>query len=84
MTAHTLVCDELANNEADLKKIAELLMTVQGSAAPVSLLLPWFPGPAKRAKKQANMELHTILYTYVETRRHAEPTTNAIDIMIAE
>ena len=84
MTAHIIACGELAENEADLKKIAELFMIVQDSATPISLLLPWFPNSAKKAKKQANMELYTMVYPYVETRRHTEPTTEAMDIMIAE
>ena len=84
MTARVLTCGELVKNEADLKRIAELFMTVQGSATPASLLFPWFPSSAKKEKRRANVELYTMLSTYVETRRHAEPTTDAIDILIAE
>ena len=84
MTTRILACDELAKNEADLKKIAELLMTVQSSATPVSLLLPWLPSTARKEKKQATTALYTLLYKYVEARRHAEPTNDAIDIQIAE
>ena len=84
MTARILTCGELVKNETDLKKILELFMSVQSSATPASLLFPWFPSPAKKAKKRATVELYTMLCTYVETRRHAEPTTDAIDILIAE
>jgi len=77
-------CHDLTKNEADLKKIAELFMTLQTGATPTSLLLPWFPSPARRAVKQATTELFTMLYTYVETRRNAELTSDAIDVLIAD
>ena len=84
MTARMATCHDLTKNEADLKKINELFMTLQTSATPASLLLPWFPSPARKIGKEATTELFTILYTYVETRRHAEPTSDAIDVLIAD
>jgi sterol 14-demethylase len=77
-------CHDLTKNEADLKKIGELFLTLQTSATPASLLLPWFPSPARRTGKKATTELFTMIYTYVETRRHAEPTADAIDVLIAD
>ena len=59
-------------------------MTLQTSATPTSLLLPWFPSPARKAVKQATTELFTLLYTYVETRRYSPPTSDAIDVLIAD
>ena len=76
-------CHGLTKNEADLKRIRELLTTIQTSSTPASLLLPWFPSPARRVKKQATAEIYTILYAYVEIRRRAEPTSDAIDVFIA-
>ena len=84
MTARMTACRDLTTNEADLKKIGELFMTIQTSTTPVSLLFPWFPSPARKAVKQATTDMHTTLSTYVETRRHAEPTSDAIDILIAD
>jgi len=77
-------CDDLIKNEADLKRIGGLFMTLQTSATPASLLLPWFPSPARKTGKKAATELYTLLYAYVETRKHAEPTSDAIDILIAD
>ena len=77
-------CHDLVKNEADLKKISELFLTFQTSSTPTSLLLPWFPSPARKAGKEATTELFTMLYTYVETRRDAELTSDAIDVLIAE
>jgi len=77
-------CHDLMKNETDLKKISDLFMTLQTNATPVSLLLGWFPSLAKRVGKLATTELFTALHTYVETRRHAEPASDAIDILIAD
>jgi sterol 14-demethylase len=77
-------CHDLTKNEADLKKIGELFITLQINDTPTSLLFPWFPSPSRKAGKQATTELFTMLHTYVEARRHAELTSDAIDILIAE
>lgn len=84
MIARLTTCHDLTKNEADLKRIGELFMTHQTSFTPISLLLPWFPSPARKAGKEATTELFTMLYAYVERRRRAEPTNDAIDIMIAD
>ena len=84
MIARVVTCHDLTTNEADLKKIGELFSALQTSSTPVSLLFPWLPSPARKAAKQASTDMYTMLYTYVETRRHAELTTDAIDILIAD
>ena len=84
MTARMTACHDLTSNEADLKRIRELFLTLRTNATPISLVFPWFPSPARKTGKQATTELYTILYTYVETRRHAEPTSDAIDVLIAD
>ena len=84
MTARMTTCDDLMKNEADLKKLSDLFMALQMSATPVALLLAWLPSLAKRLAKEATTELFTVLYTYIETRRHAEPASDAIDVLIAE
>jgi len=84
MTTRMVTCRDLAKNEADRKKIGELFMTLQANSTPVSLLLPWFPSPARKTAKQASTDLYTTLYTYVENRRDAELTSDAIDVFIAD
>lgn len=66
--------DRLAKHYWDLEK----------SATPTALLLPWFPGPAKRQNKRAVTELYTMLSHYVDIRRKATPSSDAIDFLIAE
>lgn len=84
MIARVSTCDDLAKNDADLRRIEELFMTHQTSTTAASLLFRWFPSPSMRARKEATTELYTMLYTYVETRRHAAPTSDLIDVLIAE
>ena len=84
MTAHIVTCHDLTKNKADLKKLGELFLTLQTSATPTSLLLLWLPSPARKAGKEATTKLFMILYTYVKTRRHVEPTRDAIDVLIAD
>ena len=84
MTARMIACHDLTKNEADLKKIGGLLLTFLTSGTPASLLLPWFPSPARKAGKEATTELFTMLYAYVEIRRHAEPASDAVDLLIAD
>ena len=84
MTARMGTCRDLAKNGANLKKVKELFMTIHDSTTPVSSLLPWFPGPARKSINRAMTELHTLLHTYVKARRHAEPTSDAIDVLIAD
>ena len=84
MTARTATCGDLVESEADLEKISELFMTLQTSVTPTSLMLPWFPSPARRAVKHANTQMYVILSGYIEARRRAKPTGDAIDVLIAD
>ena len=84
MNARIVTCGELAKNNADLKKIRELLFIHQTSNTPASILLPWLPNSARKRKKEAVGALFGIIYAYVEKRRHSEPTGDAIDTMIAD
>ena len=84
MTARMTTCHDLTKNGAELKKIADLMMSLQKSATPLSVLLRWLPSPARKSLKESNTTMYTMLYTYVERRRRAEPTDDAIDILIAD
>ena len=84
MTARMTTCRDLTKNRADLWKIKELFMTINTNSTPVSCLLPWFPGPARKSIDRATTDLYVMLRTYVEARRLAEPTNDAIDVMIAD
>ena len=84
MTARMSTCRDLTKSGTDLKKIKELFMTINNNSTPVSCLMPWFPGPARKSIDRATTELFVTLRTYVEARRRAEPTSDAIDVLIAD
>ncbi|KJA20453.1 hypothetical protein HYPSUDRAFT_813626 [Hypholoma sublateritium FD-334 SS-4] len=85
MTVRMASCDELANDEQELEKIQELYWILEKSATPTAVLLPWFPGPAKKAKEVATRQLYMKLSHYVDIRRVSKvPTNNAIDILIGQ
>jgi len=83
MTARMTTCRDLTKNKTDLEKIKEQFMAIHTSTSPVSCLMPWFPGPARKSINRATTELYTLLLTYVKARRRAEPTSDAIDVLIA-
>lgn len=70
-------------NEADVEKIRKLFMAIEAGATPTALLLPWFPSPSRMAVKLATTRLYLMLYRYVGRRRDVEPTSGAIDTLIA-
>ena len=84
MTARMTTCHDLTMNEADVEKIKKLLLIIQDGATPTSMLLSWFPGPARNMRKRANTELYTTLRDYVEARRRQELASDAIDVLIAD
>ena len=84
MTARMTTCHELTENKSDLKRIQALFMDLQSSATPVSLIVSWFLSPAKMSGMFATTELFTMLRKYVDMRRVAEPTSDAIDVLISD
>lgn len=84
MTARMITCNDLTTNEADLKKIGDLLTTLTTSVTPTAFILPWFPSPARVKITMSNIKMFMALREYVEARRRAEPTSDAIDVLIAD
>ena len=83
MTARMTTCRDLIENGDDLRKLKELFMIIHTDPTPVSCLMPWFPGPARKLIDRATTELYSMLLNYVEARRRAETTSDAIDVLIA-
>jgi hypothetical protein len=84
MTARMAACSYFTNNRTILKRIEKLFMDLQSSATPISLVLTWVLSPAKMSGMLTTTELFTMLCTYVDHRRKAEPTSDAIDVLIAD
>ncbi|KAJ7465108.1 cytochrome P450 [Mycena latifolia] len=78
-------CHELAEDKKTVARMAELLDVVDDNSTPASLLLPWFPSPARRTKDRAIKELFTTVESYVEIRRTASVrTSETIDYLLGE
>ncbi|RDB26871.1 Lanosterol 14-alpha demethylase [Hypsizygus marmoreus] len=85
MTVHLVTCRELSEDKESIAKLAKHYWDLEKSVTPFSLLLPWFPGRAKKARKDATMNLYTLISGYVDLRRNSpHPTSDAIDVLIAE
>lgn len=85
MTVRMATCRELSEDRAAVDRLFDLYWKLEKAATPISILLPWFPGKARKDKKQANTDLYMMLSGYVDTRRSAEePTSDAIDVLIAQ
>ena len=85
MTVRMATCRALAEDWAAIDRLFRLYWTLEKSATPVGVLLPWFPSKASRDKKQANVEMYNMLYGYVDYRRSAQESgSDAIDVLIAQ
>ncbi|KAG6830044.1 hypothetical protein H0H92_002462 [Tricholoma furcatifolium] len=84
MTVRIGSCRELADDKETIAKIAKNYWALEKSATPFSLLFPWLPCPAKWNRLKATLGLFTTLSGIVKRRREAEePTSDAIDVLIA-
>jgi hypothetical protein len=85
MTIRLGTCKELAEDKEAITQLAGHYWNLEKSTTPVSVLLPWFPGPAKKAKAKATMGLYTLLSSYVRLRRGAStPTMDSLDHLIGQ
>ncbi|KAG6899118.1 hypothetical protein C0993_000644 [Termitomyces sp. T159_Od127] len=84
MTVRLATCRELSEDKEAISQLAHNYWELEKSATPFALLFPWFPCPAKRAKREATQKLYDMLLKYVDLRRKAtERTTDAIDVLIS-
>jgi hypothetical protein len=78
-------CAELADDFKTVEEIQGLYWQLEKSATPTALLLPWFPGPAKKRKERVTMALFTKLHDYVEMRKNAAvPSSDSIDVLLQQ
>jgi sterol 14-demethylase len=85
MTVRMGTCRELANNAKTTARLSELIILHEKAVSLLSLMMPWFPGRAKRNKKKTTRELFDLLTHYVDLRRKSRvPSTDSIDMLIAQ
>ena len=85
MTVRMASCAELASDFKTIEEIQGLYWQLEKSATPTALLLPWFPGPAKKRKERVTKALFTKLYDFVELRKNATvPSPDTIDVLLGQ
>ena len=84
MIARIATCHDLAKNEVDLGKITGSFWSLRACATPTALILPWFPSLARVGQLMAHYKIFRVLSKHIEARRRVEPTSDAIDVLIAE
>ena len=85
MTVRMASCAELAADFKTVEEIQELYWQLEKSATPTSLLLPWFPGTARKRKERATKAIFTKLHDYVELRKNAAvPSSDSIDLLLGK
>jgi hypothetical protein len=85
MTVRMATCTELAADIKTVEEIQGLYWQLEKSATPTALLLPWFPGPAKKRRERVITALFTKLHDYVELRKNAAvPSSDSIDVLLGK
>ncbi|KAG6915836.1 hypothetical protein DXG01_009622 [Tephrocybe rancida] len=78
-------CHELSKDKEALAQLARHYWDLEKSSTPFALMFPWFPGPGRRSIERATKNMCDLVSGFVELRRRAtEPSSDAIDILIAE
>ena len=85
MTVRMASCREFSEDKEAIARLAKNFVEIEKNGTPVTVLLPWFPSFAKRAKKRATTDLYNMLLAYVELRRKSPVLSNdPIDFFISE
>ena len=78
-------CAELATDFKTVDEIQEFYWQLEKSGTLTALLLPWFPGPAKKRKERVTKALFTKLHDFVELRKNAAvPSSDSIDVLLGQ
>jgi sterol 14-demethylase len=78
-------CKELSEDREAIARLTKSYMEIEKSGTPATVLLPWFPSFAKRAKRKATMVLYDTFLEFVELRRKSSiPSNDPIDLFISQ
>ena len=84
MTARMATCQELAADKQAIADLRRHYFDIEQNSTPVSILLPWFPSQARKARTKSTEELYLLIRKYVTMRREAKiPSSDPIDLLIA-
>ena len=85
MTVRLASCRELSEDREAIARLAKNYWEIEKNGTPVTVLFPWFPSFAKRAKKKATTALYDIFLSYVDLRRKSStPSNDPIDLFISQ
>ena len=78
-------CRELSEDREMIAQLVKTFWDIEKNGTAVTILFPWFPSFAKRAKRKATKTLYNILLSYVNLRRKSStPSNDPIDLFISE
>ena len=84
MTVRMATCRELAEDKQAVQDVRKYYFDLEQSSTPVSVLLPWFPSPARVVKTKATFQLYFLIKKCITMRREAKiPSSDPIDLLIA-
>ncbi|KAG9090394.1 hypothetical protein FS749_000590 [Ceratobasidium sp. UAMH 11750] len=69
LTIRAAACREIADSIEECKKMETLYWHVEKGSTPTSVLLPWFPSPARNLKMAATTELYTWFDGIIKARQ---------------
>ncbi|KAG8704821.1 hypothetical protein FRC08_002018 [Ceratobasidium sp. 394] len=69
-TIRTIGCREIADSVESCKKLEDLYWHIEKRSTPTSLLLPWFPSPARKMKMAATTEMYMWLDSIIKARQN--------------
>ena len=85
MTVRMASCRELSENRETIARLAKNYLEIEKNGTPLTVLFPWFPSSAKRAKKKATTTLYNTFLSHIDIRRKSStPSNDAIDFFISQ
>jgi hypothetical protein len=85
MTVRMASCRELSEDREAIAQLAKIYWEIEKNGTAVTVLFPWFPSFAKRAKKKATMALYNVFLSYIDIRRKSStPSDDPIDLFISQ
>ena len=85
LTTRTLAFREIADSPELVAKVAELYWLAEKGSTATSVLLPWFPSPARRLRLAASTEMYTLCKKiYDERVAEGKEVDDAVQILMQE
>lgn len=85
LTTRTLAFAEIANSPELVKRIAKLYWNAEEGSTPTSVLLPWFPSPARNLRRAASTEMYNLCKKlYDERMAECKVYDDSVQILIKE